>query len=182
MGSPGFSLRYPSGSVTKNAAASRETALPNYRSLADLPLLNGNYRARTSGFMRHKSLFRSRHSPVIKCRDEPATERFLQSVRAVLLNGPSNASIGTYRIALPALVISQAFVIHTFRSGSWCWVRAGSGSATQSRNSGRRPAALYAFLLHRLEILLGSTGAWHAVANLMLRFLHQVIRAKHGGF
>jgi hypothetical protein len=33
-------------------------------------------------------------------------------------------------------------------------------------------AAPYAFLLHRLEIPLGSTPAWHAVANLMLRVLH----------
>jgi hypothetical protein len=30
-----------------------------------------------------------------------------------------------YRIALPVLVVSQAFVIHTFRSGSWWWVRIG---------------------------------------------------------
>jgi hypothetical protein len=27
-----------------------------------------------------------------------------------------------YRIALPVLVVSQAFVIHTYRSGSWWWV------------------------------------------------------------
>lgn len=32
-------------------------------------------------------------------------------------------------------------------------------------------AAPYAFLLHRLEIPLGSTPAWHAVANFMLRVL-----------
>jgi len=31
-------------------------------------------------------------------------------------------------------------------------------------------AAPYAFVLHRLEILLGHTRAWHAVADLMLRF------------
>lgn len=30
-----------------------------------------------------------------------------------------------YRIALPVLVVSQAFVIHTFRSGSSWWVRIG---------------------------------------------------------
>jgi hypothetical protein len=27
-----------------------------------------------------------------------------------------------YRIALPVLVVAQAFVIHTYRSGSWWWV------------------------------------------------------------
>jgi hypothetical protein len=32
-------------------------------------------------------------------------------------------------------------------------------------------AAPFAFLLHRLEFPLGNTHAWHAAANLMLRFL-----------
>jgi hypothetical protein len=35
-------------------------------------------------------------------------------------------------------------------------------------------AALFAFLLHRLEFPLGNTHAWLAAANLTLRFLSRV--------
>ncbi len=56
-----------------------------------------------NGRRSHSPATADRTRPVTKCWDEPATERFLQSVCAVLLTGPSNAGIGTDQHRKPCI-------------------------------------------------------------------------------
>src|SRR5580704_7066085 len=57
--------------------------------------LKGNLPGSNLGLRKKSSWFGSHHRPVIRPWNEPTTERFLQSIRAVRLTDPGNAGIGT---------------------------------------------------------------------------------------